>query len=352
MKNNFSTIVSHAFAMILCVGLIASPVLAARGGPGNEGESDSGVGRIGSGQNYCSQTAALVLGSCEAGARSDFRLAVADCVNVSDQQERDQCLEDAVRARGNDLQSCQQQLQARLDVCDQVGQDRYDPQIDPADFVNPLAIGQGVQPNPYFPLVPGTQWVYEATSRDDAGEEVTETITVTVTEETKLIEGVTCIVVTDVAMEDDQVVESTNDWYAQDMDGNVWYFGEISKNFETFEGDNPENPELVNLEGSWKAGRDSAKPGILIPAEPQEGEIIRQEVALGTAEDLVEIVSLTGTETSPAASCDGDCLVTRDFSPLEPGISEEKYYAPGVGLILEVDNEGERGPELVNLTQP
>ncbi|WP_027368745.1 hypothetical protein [Desulfocurvibacter africanus] len=352
MKNNFSTIVSHAFAMILCVGLIASPVLAAQGDPDDGGESSSEAGRIGSGENYCSQTAVLVLGSCEAGVRSDFRIAVADCVNLSDQQEQDQCLDEAIMDRGDDLELCQQQLQARLDVCNQLGQDRYDPEIDPANFVNPLAIGQGVQPNPYFPLVPGTQWVYEATSQDDEGEEVTETITVTVTEETKLIESVTCIVVTDVEMEDDQIIESTNDWYAQDVDGNVWYFGEIAKNFETFEGDDPENPELVNLEGSWKAGRDSAKPGILIPAEPQEGEVIRQEVALGEAEDLVEILSLTGTETAPAANCDGDCLVTRDFSPLEPGISEEKYYAPGVGLILELDEDGERGPELVSITQP
>ena len=116
-------------------------------------------------------------------------------------------------------------------------------------------------PNPYLPLVPGNRWEYEGTFIDDDGEAVTETITVTVTGDTKLIDGVTCAVVTDVETEDDVVIESTDDWFAQDVDGNVWYCGEISRNFEVFGGDDPEEPELVDTEGSWKAGRERAKAG-------------------------------------------------------------------------------------------
>jgi hypothetical protein len=186
------------------------------------------------------------------------------------------------------------------------------------------------------------QWVLEG------GDEV---ITDTVTDETKLIEGVTCRVVRDVVEEDGVLIELTDDWYAQDLAGNVWYCGELARNFESFEGDAPEDPELVDIEGSFKVGRDGAKPGILMLANPQVGVAYRQEVALGDAEDVAEVTSITGTEAVPAASCDGDCVVTRDFTPLEPGGDEMKYYAPGVGLILEVDAEGNR-VELTGLVTP
>ncbi|MFO7597172.1 MAG: hypothetical protein R6W92_12630 [Desulfocurvibacter africanus] len=346
MKRDFSINILIGFAAtVICLGLTTGSALAAQ-------NDLDGARQDNPSQSYCSHTAELVHGACQAEVLDVLGIAAASCINISDRQERDDCLEAADEEREEAMAFCRQQRRARLNVCNLVGQDRYDPQIDPANFVDPLTIGQGVQANPYFPLVPGTEWVYEATSLDDEGEEVTETITVTVTQDTKLIEGVTCIVVNDVVMEDGQVIEDTDDWYAQDVAGNVWYFGEVARNFESFEGDDPEEPELVDLEGSWKAGRDNAKPGILIPFSPQEGDVIRQEMALGQAEDLVEIVSLTGTETAPAADCDGDCLVTKDFSPLEPGISEQEYYAPGVGLILELDADGERGPELVSFTQP
>ena len=103
--------------------------------------------------------------------------------------------------------------------------------------------------------------------------------------------------VNDVVEEDDDAIEDTDDWYAQDMDGNVWYCGEIAKNFETFEGDDPEDPELVDIEGSWKAGRDYAKPGILMLAAPMVGDVYRQEVSWGDAEDVAEVISTTGSAT-------------------------------------------------------
>ena len=176
-------------------------------------------------------------------------------------------------------------------------------------------------------------------------------IEVVVTSETKLIDGVTCVVVIDTASEEDVVVEITRDWYAQDLAGNVWYCGEIARNFEVFEGDDPETPELVDIDGSWKAGRDDSEPGILLPFSPQVGDVIRQEVSYGEAEDVIRIESLTETESSEAASCDGNCLMTADFTPLEPGVLENKFYAPGIGLIVEVNpEEGER-VELVEFSQ-
>ena len=169
---------------------------------------------------------------------------------------------------------------------------------------------------------------------------------------TKLIEGVTCVVVNDLVEEDGVPIENTDDWYAQDALGNVWYCGEIAKNFEIFEGDDPEEAELVDIDGSWKAGRDGAQPGIIMLALPQAGDVYRQEVALGEAEDAARVISTTGSAAVPAASCDGDCVVTRDFTPLEPDANERKFYAPGVGLILERDLESGDRVELVEFTPP
>jgi hypothetical protein len=179
-----------------------------------------------------------------------------------------------------------------------------------------------------------------------------ETVTVSVTEKTKLIEGVTCLVVNDLVEEDGAPVEDTDDWYAQDLDGNVWYCGEIARNFEVFEGDNPEEAELVDIEGSWKAGRDGAQPGIVMLASPQAGDVYRQEVALGEAEDAARVISTTGSASVPAASCDSDCVLTRDFTPLEPDARERKFYAPGVGLIVERDLVSGDRVELVEFSAP
>jgi hypothetical protein len=157
-------------------------------------------------------------------------------------------------------------------------------------------------------------------------------------------------VLRDVASEEGQVVEDTDDWLAQATNGDVHYCGEISMNFEYFDGDNPPEAELVDVGGSWKTGRDDAKPGIIMFAPlPAVGTVYRQEFALGNAEDVAEVLSNTygyGTHPDldqfvPAALanqyCNNDCVVTRDFTPVEPDAEERKYYAPGIGLFLEVD---------------
>ena len=291
----------------------------------------------------CTNTATAALRACRAEVVDDFQIARGVCINLSDAAERSECLEEAGAERQEARALCREQRDARLDLCEALGEARYDPGFEPADFVDPLAIGGAVAPNPYFPLIPGARWVYEGGD---------ETVTVTVTDKTKLIEGVTCLVVNDLVEEDGVAIEDTDDWYAQDLDGNVWYCGEIARNFEVFEGDVPEEAELVDIDGSWKAGRDGAQPGIVMLALPKVGDVYRQEVALGEAEDAARVISTTGSAIVPAASCDGDCVVTRDFTPLEPDANERKFYGPGVGLILEQDLESGDRVELLEFTAP
>lgn len=286
---------------------------------------------------FCSQTADFVARACANEALDDYWIALGDCVNVSDGHERSRCRRDARADLQEAQEECRDQYEARRELCDLLGEDRYDPDFDPADFVTEF-IGL----NPYFPLVVGNSWTYVA------GE---ETITVQVLDETKLIEGVTCIVVNDLVEEDGETIEDTDDWYGQATNGDVYYCGEIALNFETFEGDDPDDPELVDIEGSWKAGRDDAKPGIIMFRFPVVGTVFRQEVALGDAEDAGEILSIDyGYGDDPDLDqlvpqdlaellCDDDCVVTRDFTPIEPGVEGRKYYAPGIGLFLEVNIE-------------
>ena len=266
---------------------------------------------------FCSKTSNAAKIACLHEAETDFWIARGKCNNLS--ASRGTCKAAAHTVKKDDFQSCREQYTARQDVCALLGQAPYDPAVNPADFVDPAQIGGAVTPNPYFPLVAGTTRTYSG-----AG----ETITVTVTAQTKVIQGVTCRVVTDVVEVGGQVIEDTEDWFAQDVQGNVWYFGEIAQDFV--------NGELVSIEGSWKAGVDGAKAGIVMKAPPVVGETYRQEFSLGNAEDVATVLSITATETSPFASCTGTCVQTKDFTPLDPEAIENKYYAPGVGMILEV----------------
>jgi hypothetical protein len=273
----------------------------------------------------CDKTSKAARSACKSAAKEDYFLAVGNCNNLSSDAARKACISAAKATAKEGGEECKDQLEARKALCEQLGQTAYDPVIDPNNFLTPAQTA--ANPNPYLPLVPGTVRTYEGPD---------ETITVTVTNETKVILGVTTIVVRDVVVDDmDVPVEDTDDWFAQDVAGNVWYFGELSKSFE--------NGELESLGGSWTAGVDGAKPGIVMKANPMVGDVYRQEFALGNAEDAGEVISTTGTESTPGASCTNECLVTRDFTPLEPGAEENKYYKAGVGLILEIDLEtGER----------
>lgn len=281
---------------------------------------------------FCSASSIDVFRACLHDARDDFWLARAGCLNTADSAERSECMNEIHLELGEAYSECGEQLGARLNVCDDLGEAPYEPEIDPANFVDPLTIGSSTPAHPYLPLIPGYTRVYEAGD---------ETVTVVVTHETIEIMGVTCIVVRDTVVEDGELVEDTDDWFAQDLDGNVWYFGELSRNYE--------DGRLVDLDGSFTAGEDGARAGLQFFAMPELGEIYRSEFALAEAEDLVEIISLTGTEATPAASCNGDCLVGRDFTPLEPDVDERKFYVAGIGMIVAYDlDEPEDREELVD----
>ena len=301
----------------------------------------------------CSSSAVALRRACAVDVVDNRFEGRAVCADIADETARDACLAEVESGAEEDGEECGDVFDARLELCADLSDAAHEPAFGAAyaaSFVDPAAIGTTVQPHAYWPLVAGNEWVYEGTSIDDDGEEVTETISVTVTDRTKLIDGVTCVVVVDVAMEEDAVIESTDDWYAQDVDGNVWYCGEISQNFEVFDGDDPEEPELTDTEGSWKAGRDGAKAGILLPASPDPGQVIRQEISWGDAEDVVKILSTTATESAPGGACVENCLLTADYTPLDPGVEENKYYAPGVGLIVEVDLETGDRVELIQFS--
>ena len=282
------------------------------------------------GENSCTQTTHAAFLACQHEKTDDHWIAVGNCVNLSDPGAREECFLDAKAEFKQAREECSDQKEARHGICEELGEAPYDPQIDPANFVDPRT----ATPNEYFPLVPGTIRVYKGGP---------ETITVTVTGEIKEILGVPCIIVYDVVKDHGEIIEDTEDWYAQDQDGNVWYFGELSKGFE--------NGELVSLEGSWKAGVDSAKPGIVMEADPRKGDLYRQEFSLGNAEDLAKVVSRGEESVSVRyGEFTEDVLKTEDFTPIQPDVKEFKYYAPGVGVVLEVNPDTGERTELVRVT--
>jgi hypothetical protein len=283
----------------------------------------------------CTSTAANARSACKAGVTEDFWLTSGACLNLSNGAARQACNNDASDARTEGNIECNDQYDARFDICGLLGEARYDPSFDPDDFVDPDDIGDGVAPNPYFPLVVGYKWVYQG-----AG----ETATFVITNKTKLIEGVTCRVARDTVRVGGFITEDTDDWFAQDDDGNVWYCGESTRTFNTFPGDNPVEEELAGIDGAWKTGRELAKPGIISLSHPHVGDVYREEFQISNAEDVAEIVSTTASATVPVAgaSCTNTCVKTRNFTSAEPDVNEFKYYKAGVGFILEITPEGEQ----------
>ncbi len=302
------------------------------------------------GRNFCSATANNQFRACKNEVWDEHFEFRAVCINLRNGAERRACQEEASEEVAVGKALCVAQRKARRELCGQIGEARYDPEFDPAGFESDFR--NLSNPNPYFPLTIGHEWRY-------AGGD--ETIVVQVLDETKSIEGVTCIVLNDRVEEDGEVVEDTDDWYGQRLDGTVDYCGEISKNFELFEGDDPDVPELVDVEGSWKAGRDGAKAGTQFPAWPAQGAVYRQEWAPGDAEDVAKVLSTVYRYGNDAAldqfvprrlaglfCANADCIVTGEYTPIEPDVYERKYYAPGIGLFLEIDPAAGEAVELVD----
>jgi hypothetical protein len=195
--------------------------------------------------------------------------------------------------------------------------------------------------NQYYPLKPGTTYQYEGDTPEGL-----ETITIEVLPQPRTVNGVEATVVRDRAFLDGELIEDTEDWFAQDADGNVWYLGEDTKEYE--------NGQVVSTEGSWEWGVDGALPGIVMWADPAAhiGEEYRQEFFEGEAEDGGKVVALNQAVTVPHGSFTG-CVKTEDWSGLEPNIRENKSYCPNIGLTLEEQVSGGSGTvELVDVAGP
>ena len=205
------------------------------------------------------------------------------------------------------------------------------PNVTPANFVSQVD-------NQFFPLQPGTTFFYEG--MEDG---VPTSNEMYVTHETKQILGVNTTVVHDRAFENGVLVEDTFDWFAQDVAGNVWYFGEDSKLLDP-------DGNVVSTEGSWEAGVNGATPGIIMEAEPRVGDRYQQELAPGVAEDMAQVLSLDKS-ACVRYGCFDDLLLTKEWTPLDRGVVDQKYYAKDVGFILGVMVKGgDERSELVRIT--
>ena len=206
-------------------------------------------------------------------------------------------------------------------------------ELDPADFTTEID-------NPYWPMRRGTRWVYRETGPDGTEQRVV----VAVTSDTREIMGIEARVVHDVVTEDGELVEDTFDWYAQDADGNVWYLGEDTKEYD--------EARNVSTAGSWEAGVDGALPGVIVPAEPEAGLAYRQEHYAGEAEDEAEVLGVDEKAEVPFGRYE-HALLTKETTPLEPDVLELKLYASGVGPVLAVTlSGGSDREELVDFRKP
>ena len=185
--------------------------------------------------------------------------------------------------------------------------------------------------NPYWPMAVGSRWVYREI--DEHGDR--QRVVVTVTPRTRRVAGVEARVVRDVVTEDGRVVEATDDWYAQDREGNVWYLGEDTVEYEDGH---------ASRAGSWEAGVDGAQAGVVMPAAPRVGMSYRQEHDVGEAEDRARVLSLDEQADVPLGHFDR-ALMTKETTPLEPRVVEYKLYAKGVGPVLVLVPSGGGGRE-------
>ena len=304
------------FVVVLGPGLLKLESSQALARDGRHHEADA-----------CAETSEAALAACQFAAKEDYNLALGRCENVLERWQ-DKCEADAKEEFYSALEECDEQFDARQEVCeaDGIGPGPYLPRgIKKTNFVSPQ-----IDDN-YFPLVPGTTYTYKLYSEGD----ILETIVVEVTADTREIEEVTCRVVQDTVYEGDldepgvehPMIEDTTDWYALHKNGDVWYFGEIALNYK--------DGVISNIDGSWTAGVEGAKPGINMFFNPSLhiGETYRQEFALSEAEDVATIVKILLTKADfaeevgyvdadsvPTVFGDGPFLHSKDFAPLEPGI--------------------------------
>jgi hypothetical protein len=298
---------------------------------------------------FCSDTAQSLNRACGYDVLDNYWVAIANCTNESEAADRVQCFKNAVSTRSEESSLCHAQLRGRIAACGKLGENRYDPEFEPRMFDGNFS--HLAHSNPYFPLRIGNRWDYRSG---------TETNSVEITADTKLIDDVTCVVARDLVYEDGVLTEATDDWFAQARNGDVWYCGEEVKGYESFDGDVPQTPELVSVDGRFKADVDDAKPGIIFKAHPIPNTAYLEEFSPANAEDYARVVSINYSHGENATLdrlvprrlalllCHHDCVVTENVSLLEPGVLERKYYAPGIGVFLETDQDRGEVSQLVS----
>ena len=175
--------------------------------------------------------------------------------------------------------------------------------------------------NPYFPIAPGNRWVYREVEDGEV-----QRVEVTVTNRTRMVDGIEARVVHDRVSKGGETVEDTLDWYAQDREGNVWYLGESTAEYE--------NGRVKTRAGSFEAGVGGAEAGVIMPAQPRPGMRYREELLAGEAEDRATITSVGRRVRVPFGSYER-VVTTANTTPLEPNLRERKWYAPGIGPVRE-----------------
>jgi len=181
--------------------------------------------------------------------------------------------------------------------------------------------------NPWFPLKPGTTFIYKGVKDGQSGRDV-----VTVTNRITRIRGVRCTAVEDRLYLNGRLAERTTDWYAQDAQGNVWYFGEATAELD-------KSGRVTSREGSWRAGVNGARVGIVMPAHPEVGRSFRQEYYKGHAEDHFAVLSVSASVVVPYTAS-AHALLTKEWTPLEPDTLDHKIYIRGIGLVKEETIKG------------
>lgn len=300
--------------------------------------ADASASQHGKGE-ACYQTTDKMLDACYAGIEDDYFEEFAKCLNTDELRD---CRGEAKAEFRDGGKDCRYQAEGRDDLCDRLPDaGPYITEIDPEDFD-----GECEEGNPWYPLDVGTVTTF--VNEEDEG----ETIIVTVTDETREIEGVDAIIVRDTVYEGlpdedgnptGDRIEDTDDYYALANNCDVWYLGEVSQNFE--------DGYLENLDGSFLAGVEGAQAGIIMLGDPMVGDVYRQEFALGDAEDAAEVLSLASDIydeegelvefDNPDWNCDGGCLLTEDFIANDPEGTEFKYFKLGVGFVAEQLPDGE-----------
>lgn len=211
-------------------------------------------------------------------------------------------------------------VSCKKDEVDRMPDPTYQPDMSPGRFLNSTQIT-----NPYFPVADGKKYKYEGQTSDGL-----ETIEEQRLSNTRVVAGVECIVVNFKAYLNGVLIEEAYDWYAQDIDGTVWYFGEEVDNYNS-------DGTLRDHGGSWEAGLDGAKIGIIMPASPSLGFAYREEYYFDEAEDEAEITGVYLDVAIPFGNF-SNCIRTHNFTILEPDLEESKFYAPGIGLVKEIDH--------------